>query len=279
MAKQPNIGTCHICGTTDKLSFEHVPPRSAFNDHRLLALSFDDFIGAENLDDIRGGRVLQRGLGAYTLCCQCNNDTGSWYSAAYAEWAVQAMQILIGTRGKASLDYPFNLYPLRVLKQIACMFFSVNSPDFRLAHSDLVRFVLDKHSRALPRNVKIYAFYTFSNRMRRAGVSGLVKGVGTAKGRLHLFSEITFPPFGFIMTFAGQEPPESGFCEISGLAAFNYKDWRTCVTMRLPVMPIYTGFPGDYRTREQTIADYERNIASKAAARSFSTVNPARHTR
>jgi hypothetical protein len=31
--------------------------------------------------------------------------------------------------------------------------------------------------------------------------------------------------------------------------------------MRLPVMPIYTGFPDDYRTREQTIADYERSKA------------------
>ena len=29
--------------------------------------------------------------------------------------------------------------------------------------------------------------------------------------------------------------------------------------MKLPLMPIYTGFPGDYRTREQTMADYEQN--------------------
>ena len=32
-----------------------------------MRLSFDDFIGTEDLDVIRGGRVLQRGLGAYTL--------------------------------------------------------------------------------------------------------------------------------------------------------------------------------------------------------------------
>jgi hypothetical protein len=267
MAKQSKVETCHICGALGKLSFEHVPPRSAFNDHRMLALSFDDFIGAENLDNVRGGRVLQRGVGAYTLCGQCNNDTGSWYGAAYAEWAAQAMKILIGTRGKASLEYPFNLFPLRVLKQVACLFFSVNSPDFRLAHPDLVRFVLDKDSRAFPRNVKIYGFYTFSNRMRRAGVTGLAKGIGSTKISLHLFSEITFPPFGFVMTFADQEPPESGFCEISGLADFNYIDWRSCITMRLPVMPIYTWFPGDYRTREQTTADYQRNKALEAALR------------
>jgi hypothetical protein len=69
------------------------------------------------------------------------------------------------------------------------------------------------------------------------------------------------------MTFANQEPPEFGFCEISGLADFNYNDWRSCITMRLPVMQIYTGFPGDYRSREQTIADYQRNKALEAAQR------------
>ena len=62
MAKQPQIGTCHICGALGKLSFEHTPPHSAFNDHRTLALSFDEFIGASDLDAIRGGRVMQRGL-------------------------------------------------------------------------------------------------------------------------------------------------------------------------------------------------------------------------
>lgn len=119
------FGICHICGNDGKLSYEHVPPEAAFNDHRILTFSFDKFLGAENLDDIRGGRFLQRGLGGYTLCEPCNNNTGSWYGAAYVEWAAQAMSILIGTKGRASLDYPFNIYPLRVLKQVSAMFLSV----------------------------------------------------------------------------------------------------------------------------------------------------------
>jgi len=266
MAKQLHLGICHICGKDGKLSYEHVPPEAAFNDHRILTYSFDKFIRAENLDDIRGGRFLQRGIGGYTLCERCNNDTGSWYGPAYVEWVAQAMSILIGTGGRASLVYPFNLYPLRVLKQVSAMFFSVNSPDFRLAHPDLVRFVLNKESMQFPRSIQIHAFYTTSSRMRRAGVSVMAKGMGSGNATMRAFTEIIFPPFGFVMTFDGQPPFERGFCEISSFANFRYADWRSAITMRLPVMPIYTGFPGDYRTREQTMADYVRNKAIEAAA-------------
>src|ERR1700740_102769 len=94
------MGICRLCGSYGPLSFEHVPPHAAFNNHRVVVISFDKYLGAVNLDEIRGGRVQQRGVGAYTLCVQCNNDTGAWYGSAYAEWAYQAMQIVIGTRGK-----------------------------------------------------------------------------------------------------------------------------------------------------------------------------------
>jgi len=172
------LGICHLCGAYGTLSFEHVPPHAAFNNHRVLLISFEKFVAAENLDDIRGGRVQQRGVGAHTLCVRCNNDTGAWYGSAYAEWACRAMQIIIGSRGKPTLEYPFNIFPLRALKQVVCMFFSVNGPAFHARHPDLVRFVLNKESRDFPRDVSIYAFYTFSNRMRMAGVSGVVTGLG-----------------------------------------------------------------------------------------------------
>jgi hypothetical protein len=39
--------------------------------------------------------------------------------------------------------------------------------------------------------------------------------------------------------------------EISSRSQFEYQDFRFGITMRLPLTPIYTTFPGDYRTREQ----------------------------
>jgi hypothetical protein len=150
------------------------------------------------------------------------------------------------------------------LKQVVCMFFSVNGPAFHARHLDLVRFVLNKESRDFPDDVRIYAFYTFSNRMRMAGVSGVVTGLSSSRSRTHVFSEITFPPFGLVLTFDGIPPTEAGFCEISGFSRFNYMDWRDGITMKLPLMPIYTGFPGDYRTRDKTLADFQENRARAA---------------
>ena len=41
MSHQPIIGPCHLCGVTKVLSFEHVPPRAAFNDRKVLLASVD----------------------------------------------------------------------------------------------------------------------------------------------------------------------------------------------------------------------------------------------
>lgn len=133
------------------------------------------------------------------------------------------------------------------------MFFSINSPRFHMAHLDLVKFLLNKEDKHLRDDVKVYAFYTFSNRSRAAGVSGMFKGLGNENSSVHVFSELTFPPFGFVMTMGNSPPPQSGFCEISSFSKFDYRDCRS-FTMRMPLMPIYTMYPGDYRTREEAMA-------------------------
>lgn len=247
------LGTCHICGKYGKLSFDHVPPEAAFNDHRVLRISFEQVSAGQHPDNLRG-RYQQRGAGASTLCVKCNSDTGHWYGTAYADWAAQAMRILLGTSGRPSLEYPFRLFPLRVLKQVVCMFFSINSPLFHTRQPDLVRFVLNKEEKNFPADVRFYAFYTLSDRSRTASVSGVLKGLGSSSSSVHVFSEVTFPPFGFVMTLGNSPPPQSGFCEISSFSKFDYRDCRT-FTMKLPLMPIYTLFPGDYRTRDVTLAD------------------------
>jgi hypothetical protein len=257
--KKQHFGICHLCGIDGKLSFEHVPPESAFNNQRILRSTFEQMLAKENLDGLEG-RQQQRGAGAYTLCEKCNNNTGLWYVPAFGDWAQQAMKIVLGTRCRPSLEYPFNLFPLRVLKQVVCMFFSVNGTYFHKAHPELVRFVLNKESKEFPEYVRVYAFYTFSNRFRSAGVTGVAKGIGSGQSSIHTFSEVTFPPFGFVLTIHS-DPPEKGFCNISSFSQFDYKHWRCGITMRLPLMPIYTHFPGDYRTREQTLADFAQNEA------------------
>lgn len=252
------IGTCHICGAVGKLSFEHVPPESAFNDHRVLRTTFDAVAGLIDSSRARG-KIQQRGAGGYTLCERCNNKTGSWYAPAFADWARQAMRIVVATRGAPTLFYRYNLYPLRVLKQILCMFFSVNTPRFHTVNRDLVQFILDKNSRELPGRVRVYAFYTFSNLIRVAPIAGLLRGFGTSRAETHVFSEVTFPPFGFILTM-NSTPPRRDLLDITSFSKIGYQDVRYGIALRMPRLPIHTGFPGDYRTFGETMRDFHENL-------------------
>ena len=70
-------GICHLCGTFGQLSFEHVPPRRAFNELKIKSFKFWDIYCSKK------GRDQQKGAGDYTLCNSCNNNTGSCYAESY----------------------------------------------------------------------------------------------------------------------------------------------------------------------------------------------------
>jgi hypothetical protein len=163
------------------------------------------------------------------------------------------MEIAKVAQSCPSLTYRFNIFPLRVLKQVVCMFFSANGPDFQLAHPDLVRLVLNRDAKFLPPNFRIYAFYALSHRARSAGITGILRILG-GRSVSHLVSEVAFPPFGFVLAI-DSEPPDARLCEISSFAEYGYKDWYAGLGMRLPNFAVFTPYPGDYRPREQVLAD------------------------
>lgn len=76
---------CRICREAPAtLSYEHVPPRAAFNDEPTTVYGLADWLAREEDGQMRGGRIEQRGAGASTLCARCNNNTGSWYGTELA---------------------------------------------------------------------------------------------------------------------------------------------------------------------------------------------------
>ncbi len=61
-----------------KLTFEHVPPKSSFNEGRTEVYGLMEFLNRPRDEEMTGGTVEQRGAGEWTLCESCNNKTGSW---------------------------------------------------------------------------------------------------------------------------------------------------------------------------------------------------------
>jgi hypothetical protein len=262
----PINGHCSICGNYGRLSFEHVPPRKAFNDQPILLANVEHLRSGGHPDDYeRGGREQQKGAGAHTLCHRCNNNTGSWYGPAYVNFSKKGMEYIRAARSVGRFHLSLKIYPLQVIKQVICMFMSINGPKFQSVQTELVRFVLNKEVKHLPSHTRLFAFYSIGDRSRSAGVSGMMQGAGTQAFTGFVFSEITFSPFGFVLSFNSM-PPDNRLTDITHFAdEFSYNEERV-VWIRLPVLPIYTFYPGDYRNRETVLKDGEKSLATEKRA-------------
>jgi hypothetical protein len=127
------IGMCNLCGETKELTYEHVPPKGAFNKYKFIIVSPDEY-----WDGLQNGHEIDRqptqgGHGVYSLCEQCNNDTGSWYGRAFIDWCKMGLDFYDKSDGKGSDCYFTNIRPLRIIKQITTMFLALhwNQPIFR----------------------------------------------------------------------------------------------------------------------------------------------------
>jgi len=244
------IGTCNICGLVGPLSFEHVPPRRAYNDQRIFEANIQRMV-AEKWDGQQRpitGKWAQRGAGKHTLCNRCNNDTGAWYGGAYVSWARQGVELLERSGGKLTLAYPYTIFPLRVFKQVVAMFFSACGPNLRLRFPDLVQFVLQRDEQYMPHDLRVFAYLLHpddTGAFRQSGMSGVVKDYN----KRHVFAEIAFPPFGFLLT-GDRDPIYPTLLDITYLSHARYSH-RDGVFLRLPVLPVNTWLPGDFRSKEE----------------------------
>lgn len=258
MGRKPVIGTCHLCGSHDKLSFEHVPPKSAFNDQPVREQRFENA-----LDDpfaAARGRISQRGAGAYTLCASCNNNTGAWYSSDFATWCAQGMEVLRRSGGTPKLIYMHYVYPLRVLKQIYTMAFSMNSPTWQQNHSELVQFVLDRERRWLNPTYRAFVYFNTEGVLRRVGNNVLLYNI--AQGRSQPVIEISSPPFGYVVTW-DSTIPDGRLVEISHFRRYDYYDHEVA-PLHLPVLPTHLATPLDYRTKTEILEQAARSGAEVA---------------
>jgi len=250
-------GKCHICGRIGPLSFEHIPPRKAFNERPVIKAQFEELVGLGPDEPIRGP-TQQRGMGEYTLCPRCNNDTGSWYAKDFVDWCYQGFEILLRSKGNPSLVYLNYLIPLRILKQIITMFFSVNGPDFCDANPELVKFVLNRDKKYLSPKYRFFVYYNISSRLRCSGVSARVD-INTQN--MCVFSEVNYFPYGYVMTF-DSSPPDPRLFEITHFSTYSYNEFKV-MTIKLPVLPTHLWFPGDYRTKEQIIKNKIKSERNK----------------
>lgn len=238
-------GYCHICGVHGPLSFEHIPPECAFNDRPIFLQKAED-IWREGPTFV-GGEIQQQGSGRYSLCAKCNNDTGGWYARAFGEWCVSAAEMLDRSGGMSGyLANSQQIFPLRVLKQIITMFFSVNSPTFRERYPDLEDFIRNKEAQYLDPRYSVHAYLRRKGGMR---LMPLARELDIYDGRNSYFTEISFYPLGYVLTIDSKRWDRRWF-DISHFDQYGYKEQRG-VPMALPILPTHLPIPGDHRTMEE----------------------------
>lgn len=150
-------GICRVCGQFTDLTFEHIPPRSAFNCGRVRSIDLGEWLRRDDLD-YAGGRIQQRGMGAEVLCGRCNSFLGRQYVSEYRAWARWGMHLLklAPPDANAVVATVSGRKPLRFLKQCVAMVMCSNSPAFVGIHPALQKFVLDVYKKGLPDKYDTY---------------------------------------------------------------------------------------------------------------------------
>lgn len=249
--KQKKMGKCCVCGRYGELSFEHVPPRSAFNKGQYVAIDYMSWIQSNGT--WANSKKVSGGLGAYTLCRKCNS-IGGRYGREYKEWAVKFKDALKNHQEDRWEGVLKGVYPLRLLKETITLFCSLNGPNFTDAHPYIRDFIMKKRNNYLEPQLTIMMYLNTSRFITRTGITGLLKF--NEKPNVYVVSEHNFPPFGFALYFG-----PARYNEITDITFFKTYDYdeKTNVYLDLPILNRHYPTPADYRTDVEIIYDRVMN--------------------
>ena len=231
------------------MTFEHTPPKAAYNDQPVVRTTFEAWEAGQ------GGEFVRRGRGDYALCGTCNHRTGGAYGPAFVEWCRSGLDRISQARVRPeSMVFSGSIHPLRVIKQIATIFLVTSGDRFSDRNPYLRKFVLDPHQKGLPPDYRFYVFWYGGGNLRSTGVMGALKFGG---GVSNVISEFVHPPFGYVLSLHGDladRRPEL----INDFAEYDLDDERQ-IRRRLPVLETHWRAAGDYRTLEQIQRDVSAN--------------------
>lgn len=260
LGKKPKFGNCKLCGKYTVLTYEHVPPKCAFNASPVRLISGNEAIKSLNEQsnpwDLSKllGKIQQRGKGGYYLCSECNANTGSWYVPNFESFIQGVYGALSSAKGVLENDAAIirteSIRPLPILKEIMVMFCDINHNCFGDQH--LRSYLLDKDNTDLfdSEKYRVYCYIAKGPIQRMNGIS--VSCIGEPSGALTLLtiSEITSFPLGFALYIDLPDSYTPKGCDITSFAKFKY-DEEVSIRMALPILESNIMFSGDYRTKEE----------------------------
>lgn len=260
MKARVHLGKCKLCGKNENLTYEHVPPQTAFNSFPVKMYSFDEAVQA--LTGVNGrmpwdfeglyGKINQRGSGDYYLCRQCNNNTGSWYISEYVKLTQIIHSMIVDNKLEPGNKYSFeilSIYPLRLFKAIMTMFCDINNDCF--GDEQLRTYLLEKESTNLDLN-KYQVYLTLvTPQMRR--IQGLSAMGNVFQKDPILLTEVASYPLGCILYIDKPDWFTPTGLLINDLATCSYNDECNLEIVGIPYLDINSQIPADYRSKDDII--------------------------
>ena len=267
------VDICALCGRETEMTFEHIPPKSCFNSTPFKPVSGETMIKAMS-DNKRNPwetnglpyENQQRGFGKWSLCSDCYSKTGSWYGEDYAKFSRSLHSLLekndVETNGYIDFEI-FDVYPLRIVKQMLSMICSINQQFFDDERiKTIADFVLDNEAKVLNnQNYRIF-FYLISNKTftKVCPMSWLIKGTNnTEEFTIDIASEIYAYPIGIVVYFNPREGFNHCGVDITELCEAGY-DQKANMRINVPILESNILFPCDYRSREEITSCMNSNI-------------------
>lgn len=262
-------GRCHICGEVKKLTFEHIPPKSSGNNSSAKIITGEQIIPNDREPWDTTGlyyKLQQKGLGKSVLCENCNNITGSWYADAYKFFYFQIPFIKVNppTPERSLIEVEFSeIYPLRVMKQIVCMFMGICGPHLGDEYPEIREFVLSRESKQL--DFLKYRFSFFIRRGEWRNPQQLAQFVSLRQdGNGYEYNRVSYidtqtTEFLFEEEVNGHMPNKLIGIDLHQFAEdFCYDD---CVTLRviIPTHERNSWIPYDIRTQKEIKEDISKN--------------------
>lgn len=268
MGKQSRYGICRLCGEYRALTFEHVPPRCAFNSTpakhisgtEIMKTLGDDTTLPWDFSNLRS-KTQQKGKGGYYLCSDCNSNTGSWYVPFYENFAQGIYSALqsgkISTRQNCFSIMLESIRPLPIFKQIMVMFCDINQNCFD--DKKLRYFLMNKETESPfeSNKYRVFCYLAKGPLLRMNGLSVHVYDA-TTNPIIVSMSEIITMPLGLALYIdMPEEFTPEGF-EITGFSKYQYGDITSC-ELTLPILESNIAFSGDYRTKEEILSAVEKS--------------------
>lgn len=254
---------CALCGKETDLTYEHIPPKGAFNDVPIKAVTLSEISKDFNRLpwDINGLTYIseQKGSGLYSLCKDCNNNTGSWYGNDYIDFVKKIDYVLNNYDLNEDKTIVIkNVYPLRIIKQIVSMFCSINNDVSNSLMDPLREFVLNKELMHLDLNkYKIHLYLTSNSYAKQVPYSALSITQNHKSFVIEMSELDTYPLIIMIYFNPIKEFDYAGF-DITNFSDFRYDDK---LTINIPGILKESNniFPYDYRSKKEIIATWESN--------------------